>query len=211
VVIPNGVHTSRFRRQPPARRTPDVRTLVFVGRADEPRKGLDILLEAMPAIVRRHPDVRLVVVGSPGRGSLRALPAGVAERVDFLGSIPDGEKAAVLASADVFVAPNRGGESFGIVLVEAMAAGLPLVASDIPAFARLVRTGGCGDLFRNGDPADLARAVDGLLADQPRREELGRSAARFAAEFDWSVLMPRVLDVYRSVTNRPRVVGLDHQ
>lgn len=215
VVIPNGVHTDRFRRPPdPGRRTPEERRLVFVGRADEPRKGLDVLLEAMPAILRAHPEVRLVVVGAgagPGRGASRGLDDAVAERVQFLGPVDDTQKAAVLAGADVFVAPNRGGESFGIVLVEAMAAGLPLVASDIPAFTRLVGEGRCGILFRAGDADDLARAVGGLLADPGHRADLGAAAARFAQGFDWSVLAPRVVDVYRSVAARRRVVGLDHQ
>ncbi|WP_460490830.1 glycosyltransferase family 4 protein, partial [Corynebacterium nasicanis] len=122
VLIPNGVDTARFAA---ARRAPgEIPEIVFLGRLDEPRKGLDILLDALADLAR---PVRVTVIGG---GRPRQVPG-----VTFVGRVSEEEKAAILGRADIYVAPNTGGESFGIVLVEAMAAGCAVVASDIEAFA----------------------------------------------------------------------------
>jgi phosphatidylinositol alpha-mannosyltransferase len=197
LVIPNGVDTRRFacgvRRSGPP-------TVAFVGRLDEPRKGFDVLLRGWPAVVDRHPDARLLVVGAGARTArLRSLPSAAAERVELLGPLDDAGKARVLGSADVVVAPNTHGESFGIVLVEAMAAGAAVVASDLPAFRRVLDDGRLGALFPTGDPEALAAAVGGLLADPSRRADLGRRARRAAAAYDWSAVAPRVAAVYADV------------
>jgi len=201
LLIPNGVHVGRFGGAPG--RASSGAHLVFVGRIDEPRKGLPVLLDALPAILDRHPQARLTVVGggSP-RGLTRRLPAQVASRVSFTGPLDDADKARVLAAADVLVAPNTHGESFGVVLVEAMAAGVAVAASDLPAFRQVLGAGRYGDLFTAGAPEDLARVVTGLLGDEVRLREVagrGRAAAR---RYDWGVLAPRVVDVYTGVQRR---------
>jgi phosphatidyl-myo-inositol alpha-mannosyltransferase len=197
VVIPNGVDTRRFalgtRRSGPP-------TVAFVGRVDEPRKGFDVLLRSWPRVVERHPRARLLVVGAGARPArLRSLPPSAADRVQLLGPLHDTAKAAVLAQADVVVAPNTHGESFGIVLVEAMAAGAAVVASDLPAFRRVLAEGRHGVLFPTGDPFLLAAAVSGLLDDPARSVVLGERARRAASAYDWSSVAPRVAEVYAEV------------
>ncbi len=162
--------------------------VAFVGR-DDARKGLDVLLEAWPGVVAAAPDAELVVIGTD-----RTDRPGVR----FLGRIPDADKMAVLAGAAVFCAPNLGGESFGITLVEAMAAGCRVVASDLPGFREVL--GGLGDLVPPGDPEALAGALVTALAAP---EDPGRWRER-AAEFDWSVVVPRYLDVYRTALRAAR-------
>src|SRR5439155_2732336 len=131
-------------------------------------KGLDVLLEAMPALWKRHPRLRLLVAG-PGE-----LDEPLDDRVVLLGQVGEREKAQVYRSVDVFVAPNTGGESFGIILLEAMAAGTPIVASDLDAFRRVLETsvtdvGVAGALATVGDPESLAHACDSLLTAPGRR------------------------------------------
>jgi phosphatidylinositol alpha-mannosyltransferase len=202
VLIPNGVDTSAFGTLPPLEGWPGSGgSLFFIGRIDEPRKGLDILLKALPAIIDQHPDVRLLVAG-PGdveefSASLDPL---VAEHVTFMGLVSEEEKIRAFVSADLYVAPNTGGESFGIVLLEAMASGTPVVASDIEAFARVLEDGEAGALFGNEDPADLARVVNDLLGDSGHRQKLAASGRERAREFDWQTVAARIVDVYESVT-----------
>ena len=199
-VIPNGVDASRFPagEQPPDRRAP---TLLFVGRVDEPRKGLPVALAAMPEVLHAHPGARLLVAGggSPDRRTAR-LVGGLGDGVAMLGAVDEPEKARLLATCDVLVAPNTRGESFGIVLAEAMVAGAAVLASDLPAFADVLGHGRLGALFATGDPADLAAHAVSLLDDPARRRRLG-ARARVAArrDYDWASVAPRVEAVYRSV------------
>lgn len=202
VVIPNGVDTGRFA---PAHE-PGSPVLAFVGRVDEPRKGFRVLLDALPELVRAHPDLRLVVVGGEP-GALRGLPDGLAERVTLVGTVTEAEKRRVLGRADVVVAPNTRGESFGIVLVEAMAAGAAVVASDLPAFRRVLGDGEHGALFRTGDPRDLARVASRLLARPEERRRLGARGRTAAAAYDWSRVAPRVAQVYADVLDDGRAVA----
>jgi phosphatidylinositol alpha-mannosyltransferase len=204
VVIPNGVDTALYRAGPPASRSGAGPTLAFVGRVDEPRKGFDVLLRALPAIVDRHPAARLEVVGEASAAALAGVPGPLRRRVRLLGPVTDVEKAALLARADLVVAPNTHGESFGIVLVEAMAAGSPLVASDLPAFRDLLRDGEVGALFRTGDADDLARQALRLLADPVARLGLADAARRTSACYDWAAVAPRLLGVYDAVRQPPR-------
>ena len=182
-VIPNAVEVGTV---------PDVdrvaTRVAFVGR-DDARKGLDVLLEAWPGVVAAIPDAELVVIGTD-----RTDRPGVR----FLGRIADADKMAALAGAAVFCAPNLGGESFGITLVEAMAAGCRVVASDLPGFREVL--GGLGDLVPPGDPEALAGALVTALA---ARDDPARWRKR-AAEFDWSVVVPRYLEVYRAVLRAAR-------
>ncbi|HEU4514374.1 MAG TPA: glycosyltransferase family 4 protein [Nocardioidaceae bacterium] len=209
VVIPNGVYVDRFahaavredwRGQGP--------TLAFVGRIDEPRKGLALLLEAYPAVAADHPGLRLLVVGGgDANAARRRLPPGLADSVTFLGRASDEEKASALRTADLYVAPNTGGESFGIVLIEAMAAGTPVLASDIPAFRRVLGDGAYGTNFRNEDVADLTAKALVLLGDG-RREELRDAASAVVGRYDWSSVAGRIVQVYETVigadVGRPR-------
>ncbi len=206
VVIPNGVDVQRFadgRPDPRWQGTPERPTIAFLGRLDEPRKGLQVLLGAIPELRRRHPGARVLVAG---RGDLdRALDeAGLTrDDVEHLGEISEGDKLALFASVDVYVAPQTGGESFGIVLVEAMSAGAAVVASDLNAFRAVLDDGASGRLFRTGDPADLARVLGEALDDRDGTRALVEHARTAVRRYDWSVVAARVLDVYAMVTQAP--------
>ncbi|MGL5910407.1 MAG: glycosyltransferase family 4 protein, partial [Phycicoccus sp.] len=141
-VVPNGVHVERFSTagyRPGWAGTAESPTLAFLGRVDEPRKGLEVALRALPAVIDRHPRTRLLVAG-PGDAAplLDHVDARTAAAVHLLGAVSEPDKAALLASVDAYIAPHLGGESFGIVLVEAMAAGAPVVASDLSAFVAVL-------------------------------------------------------------------------
>lgn len=202
VLIPNGVDCSGFGNAEPFPGWPgDGGALFFIGRIDEPRKGLPVLLAAMPAIVERHPDVRLLVAGPGDVDEIRSsLTPDLVDRVEFLGLVSEADKARAFMSADVYVAPNTGGESFGIVLLEAMASGTPVLASDLEAFRRVTAQGHAGAHFANEDPADLARAAADLLADAAERRRLAAAGRERALEFDWSTVARRVVEVYEAVT-----------
>jgi phosphatidyl-myo-inositol alpha-mannosyltransferase len=166
--------------------------VMFLGRVDEPRKGLDVLLAALPAIRAGLGDVDLVVAG---QGSI-ALPPGVR----MVGAVSDETKVDLLAGSDVFVAPHRDRESFGIVLLEAMASGAPVVASALPAFADVLRPAGSdealGELVPVGDSDALAGAVIATVRrPQPDRVQRARDHAR---RFDWSRVAPAITAVYRA-------------
>ncbi|WP_307815801.1 glycosyltransferase family 4 protein [Myceligenerans indicum] len=214
VVIPNGVYARDFATATPRsgwQGRPDTPTIAFLGRLDEPRKGLDILLAAAGTILDRLPGTRFLVAGS-GTGVPDRVRAALGERagaVELLGRVSDEEKAALLASADLYVAPQTGGESFGIVLVEAMSAGAVVVASDLGAFRRVLDDGAAGALFTTGDPQALAAQVLSLAAD-PERCERYRARARDAVrQYDWSVVTGQVLAVYETVLSAGDAVGSD--
>src|SRR4051794_17215768 len=183
VIIPNGVHVDAFASGPDLpgyARGVDGPTIGFLGRYDEPRKGLPVLLEAMRTVVRKHPGARLLIAGRGHAEDLRELVGeDLRAHVALLGELSEADKAAFLRSVDVYCAPNLLGESFGVVLIEALSAGAPIVASDLDAFAKVLDDGAAGVLVRRGDPAALAAALDELLADPDRRAELsarGRQA-----------------------------------
>ncbi len=202
VLIPNGVDCSAFGGVEPLPGWPgEGRALFFIGRIDEPRKGLPVLLAALPAIAERHPGVRLLVAGPGDVEDFRDdLPPEVAARVEFLGLVSDQVKARAFVSADLYVAPNTGGESFGIVLLEAMASGTPVLSSDIEAFRRVSDGGRAGATFLNEDPADLARVAIALLDDADELARLAREGVSRAREFDWETVARRVVEVYDAVT-----------
>ncbi|MGW6695631.1 glycosyltransferase family 4 protein, partial [Rhodococcus sp. NPDC054953] len=145
VEIPNGVDVPAFANAAPLDGYPRRGgTVLFLGRYDEPRKGMAVLLGALPELVQRHPDLRVLVVGRGDEDRLRKEAGRYARHLHLLGQVTDEEKASALRSVDVYCAPNLGGESFGIVLVEAMAAGVPVVASELDAFRRVLRDGTAG-------------------------------------------------------------------
>jgi phosphatidylinositol alpha-mannosyltransferase len=202
VVIPNGLYVDHYRNAAPRRewRGGDG-TVAFVGRLDEPRKGFALMAEAFARIARDRPGARLLVVGGGDVGRARErLPQNLRDRALFLGRASDEEKAAALRTADVYVAPNTGGESFGIVLVEGMAAGAVVLASDIPAFARVLDGGRYGALFRNEDVDDLSGQLASLLDDPGRRERLREVAREGVRRYDWATVAGQVVQVYETVT-----------
>ncbi len=202
-IIPNGVHVDRF-AQAPTRDdwvgTAERPTLAFLGRVDEPRKGLGVLLRALPSVLDARPGTRLLVAGPGDPTDLlrRADPRAVAA-TEVLGAVSDPDKQSLLRSVDAYVAPHLGGESFGIVLVEAMAACAPVVASDLPAFVRVLDDGRTGVLHEAGSPVSLAAALVDLLADDARREALRRAGSERARIFDWRPVSRQVMAVYETV------------
>jgi len=202
VLIPNGVDCSLFGAAEPLPGWPgDGGALFFIGRLDEPRKGLPILLEALPRILASHPGVRLLVAGPGDEEEMREdLDPAVSDRIVYLGLVSEEEKTRAFVSADLYVAPNTGGESFGIVLLEAMASGTPVLASDIEAFRRVVDDGRAGRTFVNEDPDDLADQAIALLSDRAERERLTREGHARALEYDWETVAKRVVEVYDAVT-----------
>ncbi len=194
VVIPNGLFCDTFQAAEvePRWQQPGP-TVAFLGRIDEPRKGLSVLLEAWPGIRRQVPTCRLLVAG---RGDPPSDAVESPSGVEYLGTVTDDERGRLLRSATVYVAPQISGESFGIVLVEAMAAGTAVVASDLPAFRDVLANGETGRLFRTGDADDLARQVIALVAHDEARAILQDRAADAVRAYDWSHLVPTILAVY---------------
>jgi phosphatidylinositol alpha-mannosyltransferase len=209
VVIPNGLFVDRLARAVPRREWQgEGGTLCFLGRLDEPRKGLAVLLRAFPTIWRAYPGVRLLVAGPGDVDEARAmLPAECRDAVTFLGMVDDAGKADMFASSDVYVAPQTGGESFGIVLVEAMAAGAPVLASGLDAFRLVVDGGKLGRLFEVGDSADLATGALELLADPALRDRLRDSARIAVRRYDWGSVAKEIVSVYEMVTEGVPGVG----
>jgi phosphatidyl-myo-inositol alpha-mannosyltransferase len=203
VEIPNGVAVARFSQAEPLPGWPGDcgpgygGTLGFLGRFTEPRKGFGVLREAFVAMASRRPGLRMLVAGPGDVGqALSGVPAEVAHRIVFLGRVSEQDKARMLRSVDLYVAPNTGGESFGMILTEAMAAGAPVVATDLDAFRRVLD--GTGRLFASGDPADLAAVVGHLLDDPAERAEMAARGRAAAEAYDWPVLARRVVEVYAS-------------
>ena len=203
--IPNGVDLARFAHGPALDLPPAVR-VGYVGRFDEPRKGMPALLAALRRVVAERPDVRLLVVGrGDGDRLRRAAGPGLAGRIDLLGPVDEATKAAALRSVAVFCAPHRGGESFGMVLTEAMAAGAPVLAADLESFRAVLDDGRAGALFPPGDDAALAAALTRLLDDGAARARLAAAGRDRARRYDWPVVASDVLRVYRAaIAGAPR-------
>ncbi|MEE2040561.1 glycosyltransferase family 4 protein [Nocardiopsis sp. CT-R113] len=201
VLIPNGVAVRSFERASALPGWPgEGGSLGFLGRLDEPRKGLSVLLDAFALMAPERPGLRLLVAGPGDReAALAAVPDDLRARVVPLGRLDAADKARAYRSADVFCAPNLGGESFGIVLTEAMASGAAIVASDIPAFSAVLEGGAAGDLFSAGDPADLAARAGALLDAPERRRRLSRAARLAVRAYDWETVAADVARVYETV------------
>jgi phosphatidylinositol alpha-mannosyltransferase len=205
VLIPNGVSVARFASATPLDGWPRPGgTVGFLGRIDEPRKGLDVLVDA----VARLPSTHLLVAG-PGDPSDVRVPEALEGRVTFLGLVSEADKARFLKSVEVYCAPNTGGESFGIVLIEAMAAGAPIVASDLDAFRRVLDDGDAGELVPPEDPAALAAALDALLGDAARRRALAARASAVVRRYDWPAIAAAIVGVYETVVGEPVVAEDD--
>lgn len=193
-LIPNAVNVSDYAPQRDGRGAGRV---LFIGRP-EPRKGLPVLLRAF-ALLPPGLELELVGVHAAEVGALvDGLPPQLMDRVHAYGRISDHDRRDLMARADVLCAPSLGGESFGLVVVEGMAAGLPVVASDIPGY-RDVLPVEAGRLVRPGDERALAAELDGLLADGDLRRQLGEAGRHAAERFDWSVVAEEVVAVYEEV------------
>ncbi|MFM8384840.1 MAG: glycosyltransferase family 4 protein [Actinomycetota bacterium] len=197
VVIPNGIDTSFFAS---AKVNPEWKrefTIGFLGRFSEPRKGLSVLMEAVPNLTRAIPNLRILIAG-PGEGLevMQSLNPNLRNRIVFLGRLSEEEKASFLKSVDLYVAPNTGGESFGIILAEAMAAGTAIVASDLPAFENVLGEGRYGITFTNGDANDLAKQIIKIAKEPKALAALREEAAMGAMRFDWNAVGPEIMNVY---------------
>lgn len=201
VLIPNGVRVSAFAGVEPLPGVDPTRpSILFLGRMDEPRKGLGVLTAALPAVIAGRPDLQVLVAGPGDVEEQRdSLPEGVRDHVTFLGLVSDRDKARALRAVDVYVAPHTGGESFGIVLVEAMAAQAAILASDLPAFRRVLEDGRSGRLFATGDADALATGLLELLDDAALRARYVDEASRRVRDFDWDRVVDDVIAVYESV------------
>jgi phosphatidylinositol alpha-mannosyltransferase len=208
VLIPNGVTTERYAMAEPLPGWPgDDCALGFLGRMDEQRKGLAVLLRAFEILGRERPGLRLLLAGPGDADEVRAkVSPELRDRVVNLGLVSEADKVRALHSVDVFVAPNTGGESFGIVLAEAMSAGAPILASDIEAFRRVLLEGRAGALFPVGDSGALAVAAAELLDDAPRRKQLSDEAKTAVRAYDWSTVARDVVRVYETVAGDTAVV-----
>ncbi|MGB8404532.1 MAG: glycosyltransferase family 4 protein [Mycobacterium sp.] len=210
VEIPNGVEVASFASAP---LLPDYPRpgggVLFLGRFDEPRKGMQVLLGALPALVEACPDVEVLIVGRGDEEALKEAAGEHAGHLRFLGLVDDAEKASAMRSVDVYCAPNTGGESFGIVLVEAMAAGTPVVASDLDAFRRVLDAGEAGRLVPVDDSDALAEALVELLRDEDARSRYSRAGTEAVRRYDWSVVAQQILRVYETVAGAGMKVQVD--
>jgi phosphatidyl-myo-inositol alpha-mannosyltransferase len=205
VEIPNGVSLAKFAGATPLPGWPGPSArgtggaVGFLGRFTEPRKGFGVLVEALGGLAPGRPGLRLLVAG-PGEAAdlYAAAPPELHDRITFLGLVSEVEKARMLRSVDLYVAPNLGGESFGMILTEAMAAGTALVASDLDAFRRVLDNGRAGQLFPTGDAGALRRAMSDLLDDPERRSALAACGREVVMAYDWPVIAQRVLEVYEA-------------
>ena len=206
-IIPNGIDYSFYAAEAPP--MPDLmdgrRNILFVGR-QEKRKGLPYLLEAYRELKRDMPDTRLIIVGPDGglRGAcLRYVEQQQLKDVHFVGYVADQDLPRYYRSADVFCAPNTGHESFGIILLEAMAASAPIVASDISGFRDVLTDGEHGMLVSPKDSGALARALTTLLNDADRRDSMAKLGSKHARKFAWEEVSSQVLSYYeRALASR---------
>lgn len=202
VVIPNGVAPEFFACPEPLPGWKGTGpTVLFVGRL-EPRKGLAYLVRAFLRLKPAFPGLRLLVVGRDDKRqqerAMAVVPARLRPDLVFVGAVPQADLPSYYASADVFCAPSLGGESFGIVLAEAMAVGLPVVCSDIGGYRDVVRDGSEGLLVPPRDPEALATALGGLLDNPARRAAMGAAARGVAGRYAWQVVAAEVAEVYQA-------------
>ena len=211
IVIPNGIYADNY-RDGSSRTEWQGNTIGFLGRFEEDRKGLPVLLDALPIISRFIPDIRVLIAG-PGDSEevLEKVDPQLRDRVEFLGKISEEDKADFLASVSLYIAPNTGGESFGIILAEAMAGGAAVVASDIPAFADVLGDGQYGALFESENSENLAKVIIDLLRDDVKRKELATAGAIRAQRFDWGQVGEEIFEVYELAMMNGQKVSLSSE
>ena len=197
VVIPNGIDGQKYANAKVNSEYSNGHTVGFIGRIEEPRKGLQVLIDSLSIVARFIPDVQFLVAG-PGDSNefTKKLNPQLKSRIKFLGLLSNEEKERFLKSIQIYVAPNTGSESFGIILTEALSAGTAVVASDIPAFKAVLENGEAGELFKNEDSADLAKVLVALLRDDDKRKRLGENGRLSAQKYDWQVVAEQIENVY---------------
>ena len=203
-IVPNGVEPGRYQRAVPIARYRDgVPNILFVGRM-EPRKGLIHLLRAFRRLQLDGVRARLLIVGTgPGeREARRYVLTRQLEDVEFLGRVPEAQKAQLFKTADIYVSPATGRESFGIVLLEAMSAGAPIICSDIHGYRGVVRRERDGILVEPGNADALAAAIRRLIDDPVLREQLSRAGEERAQLFTWERVGQAVEEYYGFVIRR---------
>lgn len=208
-VIPNGVDISRYEGVEPLGRWRDgTKNIFFVGRLEE-RKGVMDLLKAYRLLRKAGCDCRLLLAGAgPLEKQVRRyLLTRRTGGVELLGRVSDAEKARLFATADVFVAPATGRESFGIVLLEAMAAGRAIVASDIHGYRSVVRRGEQGLLVPPHEPRALASAIARILSDDEARRRMGEAGRARVQQFSWQNVTAKVEAYYEFVIRRLAAQG----
>ncbi|MCI1635744.1 glycosyltransferase family 4 protein [Bifidobacterium sp.] len=204
-VIPNGINTASFaaaRTRSEWLGTPSAPTIGFLGRMGEDRKGFAVFARAASLILEHIPHARFLCVGdgeADGRKILSSFSEELLAATEFLGRISDDDKAEFYKSLTVYVAPQIGGESFGIVLAEAMAAGCATVASDLKAFKAVSKEGTAAKLFTNGDAHACADAVIELVSNDSARTSLCTRGEVRARDYDWSEVTRSVLSIYAKV------------
>jgi phosphatidylinositol alpha-mannosyltransferase len=202
-VVPNAIDVCRF-AQPAARpkaMSNGRRHVLTVGRL-EPRKGIDRLVQAMTVVREYVPCAQLVIVGDgPDRAAVESQARELGVDVLFAGRVSDGDLPAFYQAADLVCAPALGDESFGIVLLEAMAAGRPIVATDIAGYAELLAPAGCARLAAVDDPASLAHEICAVLDDATLARTLGERGVAAARRYDWNVVAKRLEEIYLVATN----------
>jgi phosphatidylinositol alpha-mannosyltransferase len=196
-IVPNGVDVERFSHAEPAELGPGTKVL-FVGRLEE-RKGFPTAVAAFGRLALDRPDLRMIAVGDgPDRDAVDRLPSGARDRITMVGSVPNADLAPYSAASEIQLAPSVGGESFGVILVEGMAAGLPVVASDIPGYDEVVTNGVDGLLVPARDAAAFAEAAARVLDDPALAARLGAAARERAAVYDWPVVVAQIEALYSS-------------
>ncbi|MEO0293121.1 MAG: glycosyltransferase family 4 protein [candidate division WOR-3 bacterium] len=195
-IIPNGIDVSRFKIRKVEKNPFEI---LFVGRI-EPRKGLQFLIDALPIIKRRFPKAFLTVAGGGYKSMKIKIPPGVREAVNFLGFVSPSKLPEIFNRASVFVSPAISGESFGIVLLEAMASGIPVLASDIPGYRCVIKNGVNGLLFPPGKPEEIASKVIKLMKDERLRKTLIRGGLNTVERYSWSAIAKEIIKFYYEVS-----------
>lgn len=202
-IIPNGVDLRRFHPdvEPMQRFKDEKLNILFVGRI-EPRKGLIYLIQAFRKIKDKHPNTRLLVVG-PGlwfrrKYELQVKLAGIKDVV-FTGRVSFRDLPRYYATADIFCAPATGRESFGLVLLEAMAHGKPIIASRIEGYASVLTHKREGLMVPPKDPVSLAYALEKCINNEPLRRQLGEEGLITVRQYDWPIIARRVLEYYEKI------------
>jgi phosphatidylinositol alpha-mannosyltransferase len=197
VVIPNGIDGQKYANAKISEDFSVDYTVGFIGRFEEPRKGLQVLIDSLPIVARFIPNVKYLIAG-PGESKdfLKEIDPQLRNRIKFVGRLSDEEKESFLKSVKIYVAPNTGGESFGIILTEALSAGTAVVASDIPAFTAVLENGEAGALFTNEDSKDLAKILISLLKDDEKRNLLASNGKLSAQKYDWQVVAEQIESIY---------------